>query len=226
MNNNEKQKNNDLYFFITKPRFAIVISLFITIVGIISILGLKLEKYPNITPPQITVTASYPGASADVVESSVASILESQINGVEDMLYMISTSSDESYKLQIYFKVGSDRNIDLVNVQNRIQQIQPKLPEDVKRLGVTAKQQVSGAGAAILNLSSTDDRYSQLEVTNYASIFIKDEIARLAGVGEVNVFGAGNYSMRIWLDTEKMANLSVSVSEIQKAIMFRFLLVH
>ena len=223
INNKAQEKNTtadnkDLYFFIRKPRFAMVISIFITMLGIISMVGLKLEKYPNITPPQIMVSASYPGASADVVESSVASILESQINGVEDMLYMISTSSDESYQLQIYFKVGSDRNIDLVNVQNRIQQIQPKLPEDVKRLGVTAKQQVSGAGAAILNLASTDGRYSQLDVTNYASIFIKDEIARLPGVGEVNVYGAGNYSMRIWLDTEKMANLNVSVLEIQNAI--------
>lgn len=217
-NNQNNQNNKDLYFFIRKPRFAIVISIFITLVGAISMLGLKLEKYPNITPPQIMVSASYPGASADVVESSVASLLESQINGVEDMLYMISTSSDESYQLQIYFKVGSDRNIDLVNVQNRIQQIQPKLPEDVKRLGVTAKQQVSGTGVAILHLASTDGRYSQLDVTNYASIFIKDEIARLPGVGEVNVYGAGNYSMRIWLDTEKMANLNVSVLEVQNAI--------
>ena len=214
----EKSSIKDLYFFIAKPRFAIVISIFITILGIISITGLKLEKYPNITPPQIQVTASYPGASADVVESSVASILEAQVNGVEDMLYMISTSSDESYQLQIYFKVGSDRNIDLVNVQNRIQQIQPKLPEDVKRLGVTAKQRVSGAGVAILNLASTDGRYSQLDVTNYASIYVKDEIARLPGVGEVGVYGAGDYSMRIWLDTEKMANLNVSVSEVQNAI--------
>lgn len=216
--NNENIDKKNLYFFIAKPRFAIVISLFITIVGIIAMSGLKLEKYPDITPVQISVSASYPGASADVVESSVASIVESQVNGVEDMLYMISTSSDESYQLQIYFKVGSDRNIDLVNVQNRIQQIQPKLPEDVKRLGVTAKQQVSGAGVCILNLASTDNRYSQLDVTNYASIFVKDEIARLPGVGEVNVFGAGNYSMRIWLDTQKMANLSVSVTELQAAI--------
>ena len=149
-NNGHKDKKN-LYFFIQKPRFAIVISIFITLLGIISIMGLQLEKYPDITPPQIAVSASYPGASADVVESSVAAVVESQVNGVEDMLYMISTSSDESYKLQIYFKVGSDRNIDLVNVQNRIQQIQPKLPEDVKRLGVTAKQQVSGSDVCILN---------------------------------------------------------------------------
>ncbi len=224
MNSNDKQpekdksKNEELYFFIRKPRFAIVISLFITLVGVISMMGLQLEKYPDITPPQIQVTASYPGASADVVESSVASLIESQVNGVEDMIYMVSTSTDASYQLQIYFKVGSDRNIDLVNVQNRIQQIEPKLPEDVKRLGVTAKQRVSGAGVAILNLASTDGRYSQLDVTNYASIYIKDEIARLYGVGEVGVYGAGNYSMRIWLDTEKMANLNVSVAEVQNAI--------
>ena len=215
--NNKPDKKN-LYFFITKPRFALVISIFITLIGIIAIAGLKLEKYPDITPPQIMVTASYPGASADVVESSVASVIENQVNGVEDMLYMMSTSSDESYQLQIYFKVGSDRNIDLVNVQNRIQQIQPKLPEDVKRLGVTAKQQVSGAGVCILNVASPDKSWSQLDLTNYASIFIKDEISRLEGVGEVNVFGAGNYSIRVWLDTEKMANLNVSVTEIQNAI--------
>lgn len=216
--NNEKKDKKNLYFFIQKPRFAVVISLFITLVGIIAIMGLKLEKYPDITPPQIAVSASYPGASADVVESSVAAVVESQVNGVEDMLYMISTSSDEKYQLQVYFKVGSDRNIDLVNVQNRIQQITPKLPEDVKRLGVTAKQQVSGSGVCILNVASTDKSWSQLDLTNYAGIFIKDEIARLGGVGEVNVFGAGNYSMRVWLDTEKMANLGVSVSEIQAAI--------
>ncbi len=218
MSEQKQQNKKNLYFFIQKPRFAIVISIFITLVGFISILGLKLEKYPDITPPQIAVSASYPGASADVVESSVASVVESQVNGVEDMLYMISTSSDESYKLQVYFKVGSDRNIDLVNVQNRIQQIQPKLPEDVKRLGVTAKQQVSGAGVCILNMVSDNKSWSQLDLTNYAGIFVKDEIARLPGVGEVNVFGAGNYSMRIWLDTEKMANLAVSIAEVQNAI--------
>ena len=161
----DKSKNEELYFFIRKPRFAIVISLFITLVGIISMMGLQLEKYPDITPPQIQVTASYPGASADVVESSVASLIESQVNGVEDMIYMVSTSTDASYQLQIYFKVGSDRNIDLVNVQNRIQQIEPKLPEDVKRLGVTAKQRVSGAGVAILNL-----RNGHIEVCHFFGI--------------------------------------------------------
>lgn len=216
--NRAENKKKGLYFFIQKPRFAIVISILITLVGIISIFGLQLEKYPDITPPQVVITASYPGASASVVESTVASLIESQVNGVRDMLYMTSTSSDETYQLQIYFKVGTDRDIDLVNVQNRLQQVQPRLPEDVKRLGVTATSKVGGAGVCILNLSSEDGSWNQLDLTNYASIFIKDEIKRLDGVGDVNVFGAGDYSMRIWLNPEKMANYDVSVQEVQKAI--------
>ncbi len=216
MEDNKKKKG--LYFFITKPRFAIVISILITIVGLISMFGLQLEKYPNITPPQITVSASYPGASAAVIESSVASILESQINGVENMLYMSSTCYDEAYSLSIFFKVGTNKDINLVNVQNRIKQVESLLPEDVKRLGVTAVNRVSGAGACILSLMSDDGSWNQLDLTNYGTIYIKDEIKRLKGVGDVNVFGAGDYSMRIWLDPQKMANLNISVSEIKAAI--------
>ena len=216
MEDNKKKKG--LYFFITKPRFAMVISIFITLVGLVSMFGLQLEKYPNITPPQVTVQASYPGASASVIESSVASLVESQVNGVENMLYMSSTCYDEAYTLNIYFKVGTNKDINLVNVQNRLQQVEPLLPEDVKRLGVTATNEVAGAGACILNLVSNDGSWSQLDLTNYATIYIKDEIKRLNGVGEVNVFGAGEYSMRIWLNPTKMANLNVSVSEVQAAI--------
>lgn len=216
MEDNKKKKG--LYFFITKPRFAMVISIFITLVGLVSMFGLQLEKYPNITPPQVTVQASYPGASASVIESSVASLVESQVNGVENMLYMSSTCYDEAYTLNIYFKVGTNKDINLVNVQNRLQQVEPLLPEDVKRLGVTATNEVAGAGACILNLVSNDGSWNQLDLTNYATIYIKDEIKRLNGVGEVNVFGAGEYSMRIWLNPTKMANLNVSVSEVQAAI--------
>src|SRR5574344_1884475 len=111
MDNNKKTDKKNLYFFIQKPRFAMVISIFITLVGFIAILGLQLEKYPDITPPQVQVTASYPGASASVIESSVASVIESQVNGVEDMIYMTSTSYDESYTLSVYFKVGTDKDI-------------------------------------------------------------------------------------------------------------------
>ena len=214
----ENKKKNNLYFFITKPRFAMVISIFITLVGLVSMFGLQLEKYPNITPPQVVVSASYPGASASVIESSVASILESQINGVENMIYMSSTCYDESYQLDIYFKVGTNKDINLVNVQNRISQVEALLPEDVKRLGVTATNEVAGAGACILDLVSNDGSWSQLDLTNYGNIYIKDEIKRLDGVGDVNVFGAGDYSMRIWLDPQKMANLNVSVSEVQAAV--------
>ena len=216
MEDNKKKKG--LYFFITKPRFAMVISIFITIVGLVSMFGLQLEKYPNITPPQVTVSASYPGASAAVIESSVASLVESQVNGVENMLYMSSTCYDEMYQLNIFFKVGTNKDINLVNVQNRLKQVEPLLPEDVKRLGVTATNNVAGAGACILNLESNNNSWTQLDLTNYASIYIKDEIKRLDGVGEVNVFGAGDYSMRIWLDPSKMANLGVSVTEIKAAI--------
>lgn len=216
MEDNKKKKN--LYFFITKPRFAMVISIFITLVGLVSMFGLQLEKYPNITPPQVTVSASYPGASASVIESSVASLVESQVNGVENMLYMSSTCYDEAYQLNIFFKVGTNKDINLVNVQNRLQQVEPLLPEDVKRLGVTAVNKVAGAGACILNLESNNRSWSQLDLTNYATIYIKDELKRLDGVGEVNVYGAGDYSMRIWLDPQKMANLNVSVSEVKAAI--------
>ena len=215
---NNKNNEQKWYFFIARPRFAMVISIFITILGLISIAGLKLEEYPNITPVQISVSASYPGASAEVIENSVASLIESQINGVEDMIYMSSTSKDQSYQLTVYFKVGTNKDMALVNVQNRISQVEPRLPEEVRRLGVTAKARVSGAGVLMLQAYSPDNSVTPLDVTNYASIYVKDELARVNGVGEVNVYGVGDYSMRIWLDPIRMANLNVSASEINSAI--------
>ena len=216
--NDNKNKENKWYFFIARPRFAMVISIFITILGLISIAGLKLEEYPNITPVQVYVSASYPGASAEVIENSVASLIESQVNGVEDMIYMSSTSKDQSYSLVVYFKVGTNKDMALVNVQNRLSQVEPRLPEDVRRLGVTAKVRTSGAGVLMLQAYSPDNSMSALDVTNYSSIYIKDELARVNGVGEVNVYGVGDYSMRIWLDPIKMANLNVSASEVNAAI--------
>ena len=211
-------KKEDLYFFIRKPRFAVVISLFIVILGLISLCGLQQEKYPNITPPQVTVSASYPGASAAVIESSVASLLESELNGVKDMLYMSSTCYDSTYSLDIYFKTGTDNDINLMNVQNKIQQVQALLPYEVTSQGVTAENQVGGAGAIILNLSSDDESWNQLDLTNYASIYLKDTIKRINGVGSVNIFGADDYSMRIWLDPYKLASYKVSISEVKTAI--------
>ena len=209
---------NKLFFFIQKPRFALVISVCIVILGIISILGLKQESYPDVTPPQVRVSASYQGASAEVIESSVATILENKLNGVEDLTYMSSTSYDGSYSLTLYFKVGSDKDINLMNVQNRIQQVLSQLPEDVQRTGVTAISRSSGSGAIILTLYPESGNWSQLDLTNYGSIYIKDELKRVEGVADVSVFGAGDYSMRIWLDPQKMAGLNVSTSEIKTAI--------
>lgn len=207
-----------LFFFIRKPRFALVISVCIVIMGIISMISLKQESYPDVTPPQVNVSASYQGASAEVVESSIATVLENKLNGVEDLSYMTSTSYDGSYSLTLYFKVGSDKNINLMNVQNRIQQVQSQLPEEVQRTGVTAVSKSSGSGAVILTLYPESGNWSQLDLTNYGSIYIKDELKRVDGVADVNVYGAGDYSMRIWLDPQKMAGLNVSTSEVKAAI--------
>ena len=214
-------KKEDLYFFIQKPRFAVVISVFIVIVGIISLLGLQQEKYPNITPPNVTVSASYPGASAAVIESSVASLIESQLNGVQDMIYMSSTCYDSSYSLDIYFKTGTNNDVNLMNVQNKIQQVEALLPSDVTQQGVTAKNSVGGVGAIILNLASNDGSWNQLDLTNYASIYVKDAIKRINGVGDVNIFGADDYGMRIWLDPAKLAHYKVSISEVKNAISYQ-----
>ena len=207
-----------LFFFIRKPRFALVISICIVIVGMIAMLGLKQESYPDVTPPQIQVSASYMGASAEVVESSVATILENKLNGVENLTYMSSNSYDGTYILNMYFKVGSDKNVNLMNVQNRIQQVQSQLPEDVQRTGVTAISRTAGSGALILTLYPESGHWSQLDLTNYGSIYIKDELKRVDGVADVEVYGAGDYSMRIWLDPQKMAGLNVSTSEVKAAI--------
>ncbi len=207
-----------LFFFIRKPRFALVISVCIVILGIISILELKQESYPDVTPPQVRVSASYQGASAEVIESSVATILENKLNGVEDLTYMTSTSYDGSYTLTLYFKVGSNKDVNLMNVQNRIQQVLSQLPEDVQRTGVTAISRSSGSGAIILTLYPESGNWSQLDLTNYGSIYIKDELKRVDGVADVSVFGGGDYSMRIWLDPQKMAGLNISTSEVKTAI--------
>ena len=181
-------------------------------------MSLKQESYPDVTPPQVQVSASYQGASAEVIESSIATVLENKLNGVENMTYMTSTSYDGSYSLTLYFKVGSDKNVNLMNVQNRIQQVQSQLPEEVQRTGVTAVSRTSGSGAIILTLYPEAGNWNQLDLTNYGSIYIKDELKRIDGVADVNVYGAGDYSMRIWLDPQKMAGLNVSTNDIKAAV--------
>ena len=204
--------------FIKRPKFAIVISLAIILAGLISMTTLPLEEYPSITPPQVIVTATYAGASSDVITSTIAAPVELQLNGIEDMIYMSSESSNGSYKLTLYFEVGSDADMALVNVQNRLQLVTPRLPEEVRRYGLTVRKSTGGPGCLMIALTSPNGTYDALFIENYTEMFIKDEIARTKGCGTVNIFGAGDYSMRIWLRPDKMASLGVSTSDISAAV--------
>ena len=204
--------------FIKRPKLAIVISLAIILAGMLMINTLPLEEYPSITPPQVVVTATYAGASSDVIESTIAAPVEAQLNGVEDMIYMSSTSQNGSYKLTLYFNIGSDPDMAVVNVQNQLQLVTPRLPEEVKRYGLMVKKSTGGPGILMISVNSPNGTYDNLYIANYASIYIKDELARIKGVGQVQVFGSTDYSMRIWLDANKMASLGVSTSEVATAV--------
>ncbi len=210
--------DNNGNLFIKRPKLAIVISVVIMLAGILMINTLPLEEYPSITPPQVVVTATYAGASSDVVESTIAAPVEAQLNGVEDMIYMSSTSQNGQYQLTLYFEVGSDPDMAVVNVQNQLQLVTPRLPEEVKRYGLSVKKSTGGPGLMMISVNSPTKTYDGLYIANYASIYIKDELARIKGVGKVQVFGSSDYSMRVWLDATKMANLGVSVSEVSQAI--------
>ena len=204
--------------FIKRPKFAIVISLVIILAGLISIPALPLEEYPSITPPQVVVTAQYAGASSDVVTSTIAAPVELQLNGVQNMIYMSSTSSNGQYQLTLFFEVGSDPDMALVNVQNQLQLVTPRLPEQVRNYGLTVRKSTGGPGVVMIALTSPNNTYNALYLANYATMYIKDEIARIRGIGTVNVYGAGDYSMRVWLKPDKMASLGVSSSEVAAAI--------
>ena len=212
------QNENKGNLFIKRPKLAIVISLAIMIAGALMMLMLPLEEYPSITPPQVVVTATYAGASADVIEDTIAAPVEAQLNGVEDMIYMSSTSQNGQYQLTLYFEIGSDPDMAVVNVQNQLQLVTPRLPEEVRRYGLSVKKSTGGPGLMMISVNSPTHTYDSLYVANYASIYIKDELARIKGVGKVAVFGSSDYSMRIWLDASKMASLGVSVSEVNSAI--------
>lgn len=204
--------------FINRPKLAIVISLVILLAGILMLKTLPLEEYPSITPPQVVVSATYSGASSDVIESTVAAPIESQLNGVENMIYMSSTSQNGTYKLTLFFEVGSDSDMAVVNVQNQLQLVTPRLPEEVKRYGLSVKKSTGGPGLLLISVNSPNNTYDNLFIANYSDIFIKDELARIKGVGQVSVFGASDYSMRIWLNADKMANYKLSPSDITSAI--------
>lgn len=204
--------------FINRPKFAIVISLTIILAGLITMVGLPLEDYPSITPPQVVVSATYTGASADVVRDTVATPIEAQLNGVEDMIYMSSTSENDSYSLEVYFEVGTDPDMAVINVNNRLQLVTPRLPSEVRNYGLTVKKRRGGPGVLMVAVTSPNNVFDSLYIANYAAIYIKDELARIKGASDVSVYGSSSYSMRIWLDPVKLANYGISPQEVAQAI--------
>ncbi len=205
-------------FFIERPVLANVLALLMIIIGGVALLKLSVAQYPNVVPPTISVTTRYPGASARAVVDTVALPIEQQVNGVDGMIYMQSWSaSDGSYTLIVTFKIGMDINFAQVLVQNRVSSALAQLPQPVQAQGVTV-QQKSTAILEFVTLTSTDDRYDSLFLANYATISLQPELARLPGVGQVNIFGAGQYSMRIWLDPNKLYSLSLTTTDVVNAL--------
>ena len=205
-------------FFIDRPLFATVVSAFIVIAGLAAFRGLPVAMYPDITPPQVAVSTVYPGASADVVAETVATPLEQALNGVENMLYLRSASSASgSLEIAVTFAVGTDPDIAVINVQNRVQSALQLLPEEVRRQGVTVAKTLPSF-LQIITFDSPDGRYDDLYISNFASLNVIDELRRVPGVGNVQVFGARDYSIRIWLEPDRLAELGLTPSDVAEAI--------
>ncbi len=206
-------------FFITRPIFATVLAILMILAGLLTFNSLPVAQYPDITPPTVFVSASYPGADAQTVAEAVGVPIEQQVNGVENMMYMSSSSgNDGSYSLEITFENGTDLDMAAVKVQNRVAQAEPVLPNAVKEQGVNVMSRSSDIILFVALESDDPERYDGLYLTNYAQLSIVDELSRLDGVGQVSAFGSGNYSMRVWLDPEKMCVRGVTPEDVSAAI--------
>src|SRR5580700_9081299 len=204
--------------FIDRPRLATVIAIVTTIAGLLSLLVIPIAQYPDIVPPQVSVTTAYPGASAAVVESTIAQPIESQVVGVDKMIYMKSVSgNDGSYSLKVSFELGTDPDINTVNVNNRVQVALSKLPEDVRKQGVTVKKQ-SSALLGVIALYSPKQTHDELFISNYATINLLDQIRSTPGVGDATLFGPQDYSMRAWVRTDQLTGLNLTTADVIDAI--------
>src|SRR4029077_7473752 len=205
------------HFFIRRPIFAAVLSITIFLAGAVAAFNLPVAQYPQITPPSIIVMCTYPGADARVVAESVAAPIEQQVNGVEDMLYMVSQSNnDGSYQLTVTFKPGVNLNFAQVLVQNRINLALPLLPDVVKQAGVTTRKRNPDI-LQVIGIYSPHGRYDQLYLSNYATIKIVDELRRVDGVADALIFGQQDTNMRLWVDPDRLASLNLTASDVANA---------
>ena len=204
--------------FVDRPRLAIVISIVLTLAGALALLRIPVAQFPDIVPPQVSVTTVYPGASAAVVESTVAQVIESAVNGVEGMIYMSSNSAnDGTYTLSVSFALGTNPDIATVNVNNRVQSALARLPQEVQRAGVTVRKQ-SSAVLQFIAVTSENPQHDGLFLSNYITINMLDRLARVPGIGQVSIFGAMDYSMRIWFEVDRLISMNLTPSDVIQAI--------
>src|SRR6476620_10978034 len=205
-------------FFVDKPIFAAVLSVIVFVAGLIAIFRLPVSEYPDVVPPSVVVRAQYPGANPKIIAETVAAPLEEQINGVENMLYMTSqNTSDGALQLTVTFKIGTNVEQAETAVQNRVQRALPRLPEEVRQIGVTTVKSSPNI-TMVVHLVSPDNRYDMVYLRNYALLQVKDALARIPGVGQVITFGAGDYAIRVWLDPHKVAARGLSAGDVVAAI--------
>ena len=204
--------------FINRPRLAAVVSIVITIAGLIALFNIPVAQYPSITPPEIRVTANYPGANAQVIADTVAGPIEKEVNGVDEMLYMSSTTSNSgTYTLAVTFAVGSNPDIDQVNLQNRVQLATAKLPKEVVDQGISVRKRSSDI-MAVISFYSPNKSRDMLFLSNYVSNNVKDALVRLKGVSDIFIFGEQEYSIRIWLNPERLTALGLTSDDVLGAI--------